>query len=282
MAGFGNMGKVIAHDLFLRTDLKLKGYFLEKEKEGVSNFEFLDKNWERETLTRVEFIPEHEHYNFLLINKSDIDIIVDFTLPVVVERNVDLYCDVGIPFVMGTTGGDRGALELAVKKSKISAVIAPNMAPQIVGFQAMMKFVAENFSGLFQDYELRIVESHQATKVDTSGTAKEMVRYFNPLGAKNGLGEEFEEKHIIKERDRGRQLAILGVDEDYLDGHAWHIYDLISPDRTTSFNFQHKVNGRQIYCNGVYQAINFLMRKIQEGSSGEVFSMIDVLKSNQR
>ncbi|MCD4693792.1 dihydrodipicolinate reductase, partial [bacterium] len=194
------------------------------------------------------------------------------------ERNVSLYCQLGLPFVLGTTGGDRSFLESNVKESETSAVIAPNMAPQIVGFQAMMEYAAQQFSGLFQGYELRIVESHQSSKADTSGTAKAMVKYFDPLGAKNGLGDKFEEKHIIKERDRDRQRAIWQIEEKYLDGHAWHVYDLISPDGTVIFNFQHKVNGRQIYCDGVYMAIKFLHQKIQEGSSGKVFSMIDVLK----
>ena len=47
----------------------------------------------------------------------------------------------------GTTGGDRQKLEDTVVSSPIAAVIAPNMAKQIVGLQAMMAYAAETFPG---------------------------------------------------------------------------------------------------------------------------------------
>ena len=69
-----------------------------------------------------------------------------------------------------------------VEASSIPAVIAPNMAKQIVGFQAMMEFAAKEFPNLFKGYSLEIIESHQKGKADTSGTARAMVGCFNQLG----------------------------------------------------------------------------------------------------
>ena len=83
---------------------------------------------------------------------------------------------------MGTTGGDRTRLLSTVTESDISAVIAPNMAKQIVGFQAMMEYAASNFPDIFKGYSLHIKESHQKGKADTSGTAVAMVKYFNGMG----------------------------------------------------------------------------------------------------
>jgi len=103
------------------------------------------------------------------------DIVVDFTAPTAVNRNAELYCKCGIPFVMGTTGGDRDLLKKTVNNSEVCAVIAPNMAPQIVVFQAMMEFATKNFPDSFNGYHLTIEESHQQGKKDTSGTAKAMV-----------------------------------------------------------------------------------------------------------
>nr|MDJ0887537.1 dihydrodipicolinate reductase C-terminal domain-containing protein [Desulfobacterales bacterium] len=109
-------------------------------------------------------------------------ICVDFTHPSAVNANAAFYCDQGLPFVMGTTGGDREALRRTVLQSSNAAVIAPNMAKQIVGLQAMMAYAAETFPGLFGGYTLTVRESHQQGKADTSGTAKAMVRYFNAMG----------------------------------------------------------------------------------------------------
>ncbi|MGD8971501.1 MAG: dihydrodipicolinate reductase, partial [Desulfobacterales bacterium] len=91
---------------------------------------------------------------------------VDYTHPSAVNPNGDFYCRNELPFVMGTTGGNRDRLEEAVLHSSTAAVIAPNMAKQIVGFQAMMAQAARLFPGLFEGYSLEIRESHQKGKAD--------------------------------------------------------------------------------------------------------------------
>ncbi len=248
--------------------------------------------------TSVEFIPQSmtgpeiaedemtlEDVNIRLIKPQDRDqaipaikssegefISIDFTLPDAVNENAEFYCNQAIPFVMGTTGGDREKLLQRIEKSDISAVIAPNMAKQIVGFQAMMAYAAENFPGLFDGYRLEIKESHQKSKVDTSGTAKAMVGYFNQLGL------DFSESDIIKIRDPEIQQKEWGVPKAYLDGHGWHTYTLTSKDQTVTFSFSHSVNGRDIYAWGTLDAARFLQEKIRQGARGRTFSMIDVLK----
>jgi len=200
-------------------------------------------------------------------------ICIDFTHPSAVNSNAEFYCEHGLPFVMGTTGGDRDRLHQTVCDSKISAVIAPNMAKQIVGFQAMMEWAAHAFPGLFDGYTLEIQESHQQGKADTSGTAKAMVRYFNSLGT------PYTADRIIKERDPEKQQTILGVPENYLTGHAWHTYSLTSSDDTVKFEFSHNVNGRDIYALGTLDAANYLAEKVKQGRQSVVYSMIDLLKS---
>lgn len=283
---------------------------------------------------------------------------VDFTHPDAVNSNGYFYCRNKLPFVMGTTGGDRKALEDRVKTSEISAVIAPNMAKQIVAFQERMQYAAENFSNALRGYYLEIVESHQKGKADTSGTAQSMVE--KPDGSQgyfNLLGIPFTKDQIIKIRDPNEQRK-LGVPEPALEGHGWHTYIVyshrpdnlgievlaatikdflekdiskvfsdyrfydaepkkvkgiinnlnyleekigkaglsnfseeiyrVSEDETVSFSLHHipeklmvithNVNGRDIYASGTLDAIIYLNRKVKEGSKGQVYSMIDVLK----
>ncbi len=197
---------------------------------------------------------------------------VDYTHPTAVNDNVRFYCASGLPFVMGTTGGDREALARTVAGSNTAAVIAPNMAKQIVGFGAMMAWAAETFPGLFNGYTLAIRESHQKGKADTSGTAKAMVQSFN------GLGIPFSADRIEKVRDPEAQVRDFGIPPEYLDGHGWHTYTLTSPDETVRFVFTHTVNGREIYARGTLDAVAFLSDRVREGARGTVFSMIDVLK----
>ncbi len=197
---------------------------------------------------------------------------VDFTHPAAVNENAEFYCKFSLPFVMGTTGGDRKQLEDTVVSSSNAAVIAPNMAKQIVGFQAMMEYAANTFADIFKGYSLEIRESHQHGKADTSGTAKAMVRYFNQLGI------IFPEENITMERTPEIQKSKWGIPEAYLTGHAWHTYRLVSEDKTVRFEFTHNVNGRDVYAKGTLDALAFLHHKVNQDAKGKVFSMIDVLK----
>jgi 4-hydroxy-tetrahydrodipicolinate reductase len=200
---------------------------------------------------------------------------IDYTHPSAVNANADFYCRHQLPFVMGTTGGDREGLSAKIAQSGCLAVIAPNMAKEIVGFQAMMAFAAENFPGLFKDYRLTIRESHQAGKADTSGTAKAMVGYFNRMGV------AFNADQIDMERDPQRQLNEWGIPADYLNGHAWHTYTLVSPDETVRFEFTHNINGREVYGGGTMDAVQFLSIKVSEGVTGRAYSMIEVMKAGE-
>lgn len=208
-----------------------------------------------------------------IIEKNSPFISIDYAHPTAVNTNAEFYCRYNLPFVMGTTGGDREKLVQTVEGSSIPAVIAPNMAKQIVGFQAMMAYAAENFPGLFKGYSLEIKESHQQGKADTSGTAKAMVDYFNALGV------PFSVTDIEQERDPQTQKTVWGIPDEYLSGHGWHTYTLTSGDGTVRFDFTHNVNGRDVYIGGTLEAILFLQKKLQEDARGKVFNMIDVLKT---
>ncbi|MBC2704034.1 dihydrodipicolinate reductase [Desulfobacula sp.] len=199
-------------------------------------------------------------------------IAIDYTHPTAVNSNALFYTQNQIPFVMGTTGGDREQLKRVVKNSSTPAVIAPNMAQQVVGFQAMMEYAANTFPGLFEGYTLEVVESHQNGKADTSGTAKAMVGYFNKLGA------NFDVNDIQMVRDPEVQKKGWGIPKEHLTGHGWHTYTLQSPDGSALFEFKHNINGRDIYVSGTFDAVLFLKGKlIDPDNSKKFYTMIDVL-----
>jgi 4-hydroxy-tetrahydrodipicolinate reductase len=208
-------------------------------------------------------------------NQAGFFITVDYTHPSGVNSNAEFYSAHGLPFVMGTTGGDRVALKQTVANASISAVIAPNMAKQIVGFQAMMEYAGQSFPDLFKGYSLEVKESHQKGKADTSGTAKAMIRYFNAMGV------PFKADDIRMARDPEIQEREWGIPQEYLSGHGWHTYTLTSADQTVQFSFSHNVNGRDVYVNGTLDAVCFLQQQLTDGSQGTVYSMIDVLKSGK-
>lgn len=258
----GKMASEVAKQVLKSEGLELVSYALTGSDVNASSVQIGD--------LKIALVKPEAREEFIAsIQKPKIS--VDYTHPSVVNSNVDFYCRHNLPFVMGTTGGDRTALEQRVKDSDIVAVIAPNMAKQIVAFQAMMKYAADNFPTAFDGYSLEIVESHQKGKADTSGTAKAMVGYFNTLGIPFNVEQ-------IKMIRNPQQQTSIGVPEDALTGHGWHTYTLKSKDGSVLFRFTHNVNGRDVYAAGTIDAIKYLSEKIAVGERGKVYSMIDVLK----
>ena len=264
----GNVTRMLARHINQAEDLNLMPY-------SLTGPEIEDKRIDIEGQSVALIRPEKREAVLASVKNEWPDFIsVDFTHPSAVNANAAFYCAQGLPFVMGTTGGDREALHQTVAASTIAAVIAPNMAKQIVGFQAMMAYGAETFPGLFAGYTMEVKESHQQGKADTSGTAKAMVGYFNAMGI------EFSGEQIHKERDPQIQNREWGVPEPFLGGHGWHTYTLVSADQTTKFEFTHNINGREIYAEGTLDAVRFLGRQLARGCRGQVFSMIDVLRQS--
>ncbi|GBF92169.1 4-hydroxy-tetrahydrodipicolinate reductase chloroplastic-like, partial [Raphidocelis subcapitata] len=165
-------------------------------------------------------------------------VMVDYTVPDAIMEMAALYQKHKTPFVMGTTGGDRGKLLKDTEAAGVYAVIAPQMGKQVVAFQAVMEMMGQTFPGAFSGYGLRVVESHQSTKKDTSGTAKAIVSSFNALGV------DYDPSSIEMVREREAQLRDMRVPEGALAGHAFHTYRLTSPDGSVEFEFQHNVVGR--------------------------------------
>lgn len=198
---------------------------------------------------------------------------IDYTHPSAVNGNALFYVKNEIPFVMGTTGGDRDKLIADVSASSHFAVIAPNMGKQIVAMQAALEDLAAKYPSAFAGYKLDVVESHQKTKADTSGTAKAVIESLKKLSDHN-FDVETDVKML---RDDESSLA-FGVPEEGLNGHAFHTYTLTSPDSSVQFALQHNVVGRNVYAEGTADAIKFLVKKIADGAEAKVYSMVNVLE----
>jgi 4-hydroxy-tetrahydrodipicolinate reductase len=227
----------------------------------------------------------HENMEFALVSPEGRDreienireewgpfISVDYTHPSAVNDNAAFYISHDLPFVMGTTGGDREKLCRETDAAGLYAVIAPNMAKQIVALQYMLTHMAETFPDLYAGYTLSVVESHQKTKADTSGTARAIVDSFNKMGV-----EPFSASDITMIRDDGESQRRLNVPAEYVSGHAFHTYRVESLDKTVAFEYRHNVCGRSVYGEGTIDAAQFLWKKIEEKSTQKRFSMIDVL-----
>jgi 4-hydroxy-tetrahydrodipicolinate reductase len=196
---------------------------------------------------------------------------IDYTHPSAVNTNAIFYKNNNLPFVMGTTGGDRKKLMSDMEGH--FCVIAPNMGKQIVAMQAALEDLAAKYPASFEGYVLDVVESHQKTKADTSGTAKAVISSIKTLAA----DPDWSSDQIAMIRDDAKSIE-FGVPEDALDGHAFHTYTLTSPDGSVQFQLKHNVAGRTVYAEGTADAVKFLSMKVATEPSPRIFSMINVLE----
>ncbi len=197
-------------------------------------------------------------------------IAVDFTTPESALANTQFYTTRRLPFVMGTTSPHREQIEELVRNSEVSAVIAPNMATEVVALQDRLAQLAETSPNTFQGWHMTIRESHQAAKKDVSGTARAFQAQLERLGAI--MDGEIES---IRDPETQRQLRIQN-----LDGHAYHWITLTNPNGETR-EFTTAIEGRQPYVEGTLMAVRFLARRMREGSHGEVFTMSDVIRDGR-
>lgn len=198
---------------------------------------------------------------------------IDYTHPSAVNSNALFYVENGVPFVMGTTGGDREKLVSDVNNAEHFAVIAPNMGKQIVAMQSALEDLAEKYPSAFAGYELDVRESHQKTKADTSGTAKAVIDSLKKLSDDDFT---YDDIHMIRD---DKEAMEFGVPEEGLKGHAFHTYTFTSPDGSVQFQLKHNVVGRTVYAEGTADAVNFLGQKMQTEPVGRVFTMINVLEA---
>ena len=115
------------------------------------------------------------------------EVIVDFTTPDSVMKNLEFAINNDIHVVVGTTGFDDKKLEqlksLLSNHPKVGALIAPNFG---LGAVLMMQF-SQTAAKYFESAE--IVEMHHAYKVDApSGTAARTAELMSAARKEAGLG----------------------------------------------------------------------------------------------
>ena len=83
--------------------------------------------------------------------------------------------------------------------------------------QAALEDLAARYPAAFGGYRLRVVESHQKTKADTSGTAKAVIDSIKVLA--NDPDYSYDDVEMIRDDE---EAVRFGVPKDAVKGHAFH------------------------------------------------------------
>ncbi|WP_243362723.1 dihydrodipicolinate reductase C-terminal domain-containing protein [Fundidesulfovibrio terrae] len=127
---------------------------------------------------------------------------------------------------------------IASHATNFPVVVCPNTNILMLKFMAMLATSGHHF----KDYNIKVVESHQADKSSVPGTA---VSIASSLGLPSDK--------IQSVRDPREQSDAFGIPSEYLSRHAYHRIEIEDP--VCKISFETKVFGRSPYAAGVAQII---------------------------
>ena len=181
-----------------------------------------------------------------------IDCVIDFTLPEAVSANVALYCEAGVPMVIGTTGWEeyRDGVRELVESNSAKLLWSSNFSLGVNAYYRVIAHVAHLMSRL-DDYDVWVRELHHRNKLDSpSGTAMEIAR-------------------IISREHRRKERAVFDKLDRRLAEEEFHVasvrggdvnfeHDVVFDAPFDSIRLSHSARNRDGYARGALTAAHWL------------------------
>lgn len=183
-----------------------------------------------------------------LVN-SGAQVVVDFTHPDAVMKNLEFAITNGIHVVVGTTGFDDAKVaklkSLLAANPKVGALIAPNFA---LGAVLMMQF-SEMAAKYFESVE--IIELHHANKVDApSGTAVRTAEMITNARKKNNKAPMPDATKTSIPGARGATVGDVPIHSVRSHGYVAH-QEVIFGDPGETLSIRHDSINRAGFMPGV-------------------------------
>lgn len=221
------------------------------------------------------------------------------------NEEIDFLLNLNIPLIICSTKYNIGLINRKIYCEEVPILISDNFALPIVDFWNRI----ENMDRLPEscNSKVHIIESHQSGKKDVSGTAIHVLKLLIDKGFSGELPDQ-KDYVIGKSSSSGSIVSIRGEDaslkygvpKEFINGHAYHkitfylfsyelarkYYDYFeslnnySQEGVIEFKVSlenrtieilHNINGREIYSDGVFTALEFLK------TNPRVSSAIDLL-----
>jgi len=181
--------------------------------------------------------------------KTGTEVVVDFTHPDSVMKNLEFAINNGIHVVVGTTGFDDKKLSelknLLSKNPKVGALIAPNFG---LGAVLMMQF-SQTAAQYFESVE--IIELHHANKVDApSGTAIRTAELITDVRKQSKKGAMPDASRTIIPGARGAKVGDVPIHSIRSHGYVAH-QEVIFGDAGETLSIRHDSINRAGFMPGV-------------------------------
>lgn len=185
--------------------------------------------------------------------KENIDVIVDFSIPIATLNILNYAIETKTPIVIATTGfSDEQQKKIEDASKFIPIFKSSNMSYDI---NLMKKIVAEVALAL-KGTDIEIVETHHNRKVDApSGTAITLANSIN-----NALGNTMEyvfDRHNIHEKRKTNEIGFSSIRGGNIVGeHSVQFYGAHE-----TFEIKHTSYSRDVFAEGALKACEFIVNK---------------------
>ncbi len=199
--------------------------------------------------------------------EDQVNVLIDFSSPDVLEKRVDSCVEKGVGMVIGTTGlNDSQHKKLGQAAKSIPCLVSPNMS---IGVNLIFDIVAQVAKALGEGFDIEIIEAHHRRKKDApSGTALRIAERICEATKRNMGTDVVYGRHGIPGERPAKQIGIHAVRLGNTVGDHSVIFN--SLDERIEIN--HSANTRDIFVRGAITAAKFIA-----GKPPGLYTMQDVL-----
>ena len=187
---------------------------------------------------------------------SDIDVLIDFSLPAATEQNMQVCAEHNVAMVIGTTGfNEQQEQVLATASEQIAIVYAGNYS---TGVNLSLKLLGLAAKAFGKDADVEIIEAHHKHKIDApSGTA-----YMMAEAVAEARGQNLKDVAVYgREGQTGaREAGTIGI-------HAIRGGEIIG-DHTVMFiadgevvEITHRARARMTFAAGAVRAATWIVQQ---------------------
>ena len=187
---------------------------------------------------------------------SDIDVLIDFSLPAATEQNMQVCAEHNVAMVIGTTGfNEQQEQVLATASEQIAIVYAGNYS---TGVNLSLKLLGMAAKAFGKDADVEIIEAHHKHKIDApSGTA-----YMMAEAVAEARGQNLKDVAVYgREGQTGaREAGTIGI-------HAIRGGEIIG-DHTVMFiadgevvEITHRARARMTFAAGAVRAATWIVQQ---------------------
>ncbi|MBF2718880.1 4-hydroxy-tetrahydrodipicolinate reductase [Psychrobacter sp. NG254] len=187
---------------------------------------------------------------------SNIDVLIDFSLPDATEKNMQICAEHGVAMVIGTTGFNEQQEQVLAKASEqIAIVYAGNYS---TGVNLSLKLLGMAAKAFGNDADVEVIEAHHKHKIDApSGTA-----YMMAEAVAEARGQNLKDVAVYgREGQTGeREAGTIGI-------HAIRGGEIIG-DHTVMFiadgevvEITHRARARMTFAAGAVRAATWIIKQ---------------------